>query len=144
MSKESCSSRAASARGACDAPTLRLKLAMQILWSVEKEFAMMSVRRSVAHRSKLEKNNERKEPRTFGPLDLSIAPRTEGTTVQMCGESNVAGNWINGQYAMGKIQEANWSYSEDAALVVEDVESPPCENDRRRCEAHFQGALPGG
>ena len=38
---------------------------------------------------------ERKEPRILGPGDKSISCRNEGTTVQVCGDSNVAENWIN-------------------------------------------------
>ena len=33
---------------------------------------------------------------------MSICYRTEGTTVQMCGDSNVAEKWINGYYALGE------------------------------------------
>ena len=45
---------------------------------------------------------QRKDPINVDPLDLSIALRTEGTTVQMCGDSNVAKKWINGHFAMGQ------------------------------------------
>ena len=57
--------------------------------------AVISVKHSVAHRLKtgetVKTNKEGTEPNTLGPLDLSLAPRTEGTTVLLCGDSNVSG-----------------------------------------------------
>ena len=45
--------------------------------------------------------------RKNGPLDLSIAIRSEGTVVQLRADSNVADKWINGHYAMGKRYKDN-------------------------------------
>ena len=53
------------------------------------------------------------ERRDFGPY--------EGTTVQLCGDSNVADKWINGHYAMGKkYKEQVSEISKNAAFVVEE------------------------
>ena len=55
-----------------------------------------------------------------GPPDELISIRTEGTTVQMCGDSNVAEKWIDGHYAMGqKVSRTKWPDSENTASVVE-------------------------
>ena len=72
-------------------------------WSIEKKKChtaedkrdlLMSVKHPVLHRPKIgersKPNKERKEPRQLGPPDDSICIRTEGTTVQMFGDSNVA------------------------------------------------------
>ena len=47
-------------------------------------------------------SKERKTPRNLVPLDLSIALRSEGATVQLCGNSQVAEQWTNGHYSMRK------------------------------------------
>ena len=39
---------------------------------------------------------EKQEARTLGPPDSSISMRTEGTTVQVSGDSKVVEKWING------------------------------------------------
>ena len=39
--------------------------------------------------------------------DSSVSIRTEGTTVQLCGDSNVAEKWINGHDAMGQQLQGN-------------------------------------
>ena len=56
--------------------------------------SMFECKHSVAHRVK--SNKERKEPRILRPPDESIRLRTEGATVQQCGDSNVAEKWIVG------------------------------------------------
>ena len=67
-------------------------------------FAMFIVKLSVAHRPKVgecvKSNKEEQEPMTLGKPDSSISIRTEGTTVQPCGNSKVAERWITGHYAM--------------------------------------------
>ena len=50
-------------------------------------------------------NNERKEPMTLGPLDLSIPFCSEGTVVQLYWESSVAEHWTNCHHTMGKRHE---------------------------------------
>ena len=90
------------------------------------------------------KPNEQRRPRNLSPLDLSIAPRTEGTLVQLCGDSNVAEN--------GSMCIARWGRNIRKRLVrfrrrrirVEEEKTLLCEDDRRLCEAHFQEAQPGG
>ena len=37
----------------------------------------------------------------LGLADTIIHMREEGPTVQLCGDSEVAGKWINGQYSLG-------------------------------------------
>ena len=73
-------------------------------WAGNDEWSIK--RKRCPHRPKIgegiKPNKERKEPRKLDPPDSSIAIRTEGTTVQTCGESNVAEKWINRHYAMGQ------------------------------------------
>ena len=68
--------------------------------------AMMSVKNSFVHRPRsgevVTPNKARREPRKLGPHELSIVSRSEGTTVQLCGDSTVTEQWIHGDYAMGK------------------------------------------
>ena len=61
-------------------------------------------------------NKERQEPRTLGPLDLSIASRSEGTTVQLCGDSSVAGQRINGHCSTGEVQNNTAVVSEEPCI----------------------------
>ena len=51
-------------------------------------------------------NQERKEPRKLGPPDTSIHTRTDCTTVQLCGQSNVGEKWIHGHYGLGPKYQA--------------------------------------
>ena len=68
-------------------------------------FAMITLKHSVAYRPKLREklktNQEKKEPRKLGQPDTTIHTRTEGTTVQLCGDSSEPEKWINGHYALG-------------------------------------------
>ena len=96
-------------------------------------FAMM--RRNALGRTQTETgrnvktNQERKEPRKLGPPDSSIYTRTEGTTVQLCGNSNVAEKRINDHGAVGqqfqakngRIQDApqSWWKKKNACLVAQ-------------------------
>ena len=74
---------------------------------------MMSVKHSVAHRFK------RKEPGKWEPPDSSVSLRTEGTTVQLCGDGDVAEKWIHGHHAAGqKASGEHWTGSEHTALMV--------------------------
>ena len=43
----------------------------------------------------------KKTPRELGPEDITVHTRGGGPTVQLCGESNVACKWINGEFAQG-------------------------------------------
>ena len=45
---------------------------------------------------------QRKEPRTLGTPDKSFALHIQSPTVQICGGSNVAEQWMNGRYATAK------------------------------------------
>ena len=80
------------------------KKAAQI--AVRNQFQDLVVHHSVAHRPRkgvsVKPNKGRTEPRTLGPSDNSIGLRTEGTTVQLYGDSHVAEKRINGQSAMGQ------------------------------------------
>ena len=57
-------------------------------------FALLSVKHAATHKSRIgdkkNPNNERKEPRQVEPPDASIHTRTEGATVQLCGDSSAA------------------------------------------------------
>ena len=58
--------------------------------------------RTQDYREIIKPKKERKEPRKLEPPDSSIAIHSEGTTVQMCRDSNVAEKSINGHYSMGQ------------------------------------------
>ena len=70
---------------------------------VKRDFVtrvLMNVEHSVVHRPRIgegvKPNKERKEPRQWGPSDKTITIRSEGTSVQVCGDNIVADKWING------------------------------------------------
>ena len=46
-----------------------------------------------------EKRLKNKTPRDPGPEDITVHTRDEGATLQLCGDSNVACKWINGEFA---------------------------------------------
>ena len=74
----------------------------------------------------------------MGPSDISIHTREEGTTIQVCGDSNVAEKWINDHFAMG--QKYKWEIGyiqKNVALVVEEKGRILHHPDRRLCEARL-------
>ena len=79
--------------------------------------AMMSVKHSVVHKPQEERSSNR--ARKLGPPDLSIASRSQGAVMHLCGDSNVADKWINGHDAMGKRYKENMAVSQNVAFVVE-------------------------
>ena len=89
-------------------------------------YAMMSAKQSVAHRPKIRQsskpNKERKQPRILVPPDSSVSIRTEGTTVQLCGDSKVAEKWINGGHCTNgtNISGQIWMDSGNTACMVEE------------------------
>ena len=61
--------------------------------------ALDSVKLSTVYRKHCEgkgKKVEEKTPRDLGPSDTTIHTREDGSTVQLCGDSEVACEWING------------------------------------------------
>ena len=85
----------------------------------------MNVKHSFIHRPRIgetvKPHKERKERRTWGPLDNSIVLRDEGTTVHLCGDSNVAETWTNGHLRDGtEVQRTNWRIPENVAFLVEE------------------------
>ena len=58
-----------------------------------------------------------------GPRKLGLG--TESTSVQLCGDSNVAKPRINGHFAMGQVQGEIEASSEDIAFVVDEKEVFP-------------------
>ena len=63
-------------------------------------FALMQEISSVVHRPNIGERvkggkEKRTVPREVGPLDTTSLTRSEGTTVQMCGDSTVAKKLIN-------------------------------------------------
>ena len=73
-----------------------------------------------AHSLRKWREYQTKEPRNVGLPDLSIVLRTDGTTVQLFGESNVAANGPMGATRWEEGQGKDWMYSEDAAYLVEE------------------------
>ena len=67
-------------------------------------FTHDSVKLSTVHRKEKGKgkNIDDKTPRVLGAADTTAHTREEGPTVQLCGDSEVAGKWINGQYSLGQ------------------------------------------
>ena len=66
-------------------------------------FALKSVKQSTIHRKRT--GNKKEKPCSRPKYQENWSPRTkptDGPTVQMCGDKEVAGKWINGQYALGQ------------------------------------------
>ena len=54
---------------------------------------------------------EKKTPWDLGPEDITVHTREGGPTVQLCGDSNVAFKWINGEFAQGtKYKQTIWKF----------------------------------
>ena len=53
-----------------------------------------------------------KPPMKLGPADASVYTREDGTTVQLCGDSEVVGKWINGKNSLGQTYQEKWDDSE--------------------------------
>ena len=66
------------------------------------------------------------EPRRLGPPDTSTTVRSEGTTVQRCGDTDVSEKWINMHYAM--VKERKEALAEDLAPLVEKLRGTLCED----------------
>ena len=64
-------------------------------------FALDSVNHPTAHKTRTgnKKNVDDKAPRILGPAHKTIHTREEGPTVQLFGDSEVAGKWIHGNYS---------------------------------------------
>ena len=85
-------------------------------------FILNKMKLSTEHRKTKKKDKEKrlkeKTPRNMGPKHNSIHTRSEGPTVQLCGESNVARKWINSEFGQGikyketsgKIQKTMYSW----------------------------------
>ena len=48
-------------------------------------------------------------PRELGPTDTVVHTRDEGLTVQLCGDSEVVGKWINGKPSLGQKYHGKFS-----------------------------------
>ena len=74
--------------------------------SVKETFALTSVTRSTIHRMRTGKKKENKvedkASRILGIADKTSIFVKEGPSVHLCGDSEVAVKWINGQYALGQ------------------------------------------
>ena len=64
--------------------------------------------------------------------------RGGGLTVQLCGDSNVACKWMNGEYAQGTNYK-NWENSKNLALMVEERSCHTDLSQRQLRETHLQG-----
>ena len=69
-------------------------------------FILNRMKLSTEYRKKkskeIEKKIKDKTPRDLGPANTTVHTRVDGTTVQLCGDSNVACKWINGEYSLGQ------------------------------------------
>ena len=69
-------------------------------------FALKNVNHSTIPSTKTGRKKKDKTgdnvPRTLVPADKTIHIREDGPTVHLCGDSEVAVKWINGQYALGQ------------------------------------------
>ena len=48
----------------------------------------------------LRRRSKTEHPETCGPVDTTVHTRSGGLTVQLCGDSNVACKWINGEFSL--------------------------------------------
>ena len=64
-------------------------------------------------------------PRKLGPADATVYTREDGPTVQLCGDSEVVGKWINGKNSLGQKYQEKWDDSANFAPMVEKEESQP-------------------
>ena len=76
-------------------------------------FALDRMKLSTVHRKKKSKEIGRKvkekTPRDLGPADTTFHTLADGPTVQLCGDTNVACKWINGQYSLAtEVQREDW------------------------------------
>ena len=87
----------------------------------------------------LEQTLEEKATRDLGPEDITAHTRDEGPTVQLCGDSNVACKWINGEFAEGtKYKETIGERSKDLTFLMEEKSCLANLRRRQRCEARQQ------
>ena len=74
-------------------------------------FALQSVKLSTIPRTRTGKKTKEKTgdevSRILGPQTNPSIIREDGPTVHLCGDSDVAGTWINGQYALGQKYREN-------------------------------------
>ena len=61
---------------------------------------------------------DNKAPRVLGPADTIIHTREEGPTVQLCGDSEVAGKWINGQHSVALEHRGKMVESQNIVFMV--------------------------
>ena len=76
-------------------------------------FVVNIMKLSTEHRKNNYKDKKKrmkeKTPRDLGPKDISVHTRSEGPTLQLCGDSNVAWKWINDEFAeRTKYKETIW------------------------------------
>ena len=56
---------------------------------------------------------------SWEPADTIVYTREEGPTVQLCGDSEVAGKWISGQYSLGQMFRGTLAKFKNIVLMVE-------------------------
>ena len=68
-------------------------------------FILSRMKFATVHRKgkskEIEKKIEDKTPRDLGPEHTTVHIRSEGPTVQLCGDCSVACKWINGEIFSG-------------------------------------------
>ena len=69
--------------------------------------------------------------------------REDATTVQLCGETEIAGKRINGQHGLSQKYRGRIGQSKDIELSVEKKDRPSFLKDRRLREAYLQRKEPG-
>ena len=77
-------------------------------WRISTKFVTFILSRmkfATVHRKgktkEIEKKIIDKTPRDLGPERTTAHIRSEGPTVQLCGDCNVACKWINGEFSLG-------------------------------------------
>ena len=104
-------------------------------WAGHKtEFVTLTLNRlnlSTAHRKvKGQGEGEQagsKPPMKLGPADATIYTREDGFTVQLCGDSEVVGKWINGKNFLGQTYQENLDDSEP--MVEKKMANPISKTD---------------
>ena len=66
-----------------------------------------------------------KTPRKLRPAAATIYTREDGPIVQLCGDSEVVGKWINGRTVWDRSIRKNWADSKKHAPMVKKEDSQP-------------------
>ena len=105
-------------------------------------FVIDRMKRSIVHRNNkgkdIGKKVKDKTPRDLGPADTTIHTRVGGPDVQVCGDSDVACKWINGQYSLGQKTLHSW-WKEKKPSPISKIDDL-CETHSQRTQSGEHGS----